>query len=298
MVARNSAPTENDGTTNDTGHHSGIPLPSPDQARRPLLDSSPTTEGFPSGSSDSLDQGENRPGRLARLREFVAGHSPTRISRRQRSNPSLTSNIDQASEGTASVGSTSSSRTLMPPFDGSFDDEAFPAEIIEHANRTEIANVHGPFTQRSGPLGDPFHLNRHDLNDRLARLAIANTTQYFQQRSRITATGSPSLNLRVSANDGGARARINSRADDGAQRARSIPALGGGAFNAGASPAIGSSHIPDNAITADGPLPAARDAPIVGTMPAVGRDAYITVQSPDNQVSFFLCHSSMRSSTN
>lgn len=317
MVARNSAPTENDGMTSDTGRPSDASPPSPDQARRPLLGPGPEVQTR-SFEGRRIAPGEARPGRFSILRSFAASRQPSILQ--QRRHPA------DIAEATASTPSNRRTTSFINPIslasDNLFDRDrsTVPASGTGPSNRATTSNV-------------ATSLDRLAITSSFAA-HLAAASNNASPRPSITASGSPSLILRVSTNDGVTGARVNPRvggdpsarststvggssSSAGAARpvgaapsGRGTPAPGGGAaanmampasesrpVGTGSAQAAGGGPTADDTILADGALPAAGGAPAVGTMPAIGRVAYITVQSPDNRVSF-LCHSSTGLFTN
>lgn len=322
MIARNSAPTENDGTTSDAGRPSGASASDSstdrDQIARALIFGPESqTRSF---EANATTQGETRRDRRSMLASIVA--------RRRSSTPR---------------------RRDLSPISATRD---FSVDSASSADGAELAS-------RTGPSGRANRSGRSSTN--LERLAItssfathlASAVNDSTRRPSITASGSPSLILRVSTNDGGTGARVTPRAGGtppagatstvggassgrpaspvggassahpdstisspssagatravgGASRGRGTPAAGVGSTANTARPAnaslptrpsgaqtAGDGPAADNTIPADGALPAAGSAPAVGTMPAIGRVAYVTVQSPDNRVSF-QCHNDHR----
>lgn len=307
MIARNSAPTENDGTTSDTGRPSGASAGDSstdrDQITRALIFGPESqTRSF---EANATTQGETRSDRRSMLASIVARRRSSTPRRRDLSPISATRDF--------SVDGPSSS-------DGA-----------EHASRA------APSGRANRPGRSSTNLERLAITSSFAT-HLASAVYDSTRRPSITASGSPSLILRVSTNDGGTGARVTPRAGGtppagatstvggassahsdstisspssagatravgGASRGRGTPAAGVGSTANTARPAnaslptrpsgaqtAGDGPAADNTIPADGALPAAGGAaPAVGTMPAIGRVAYVTVQSPDNRVSF-LCH--------
>lgn len=298
--------------TSDTGRPSDASPPSPDQARRPLLaDPDVQTRSF---EAPRATQGEGRPGRFSMLRSFAASRqSPLSLRRR--------TPADIINE--ANAGILSGRRALS-----SINPGALSSENL--GNRTEPASGTGP-SNRATTSNLTTSMDRLAITSSFAA-HLASAANNPSQRPTITASGSPSLILRVSTNDGVTGARVNPRVG-GSPSARSAPTVGDfsssagsarpvrGALNGRGTPAPAATAIEalpangslpgrtggaqtagggppaDDTIPADGALPAAGGAPAVGTMPAIGRVAYITVQSPDNRVSF-LGHSNAGLFTN
>ncbi|KKY32014.1 hypothetical protein UCDDA912_g08034 [Diaporthe ampelina] len=260
-----------------------------------------------SGGVDNTIQGDTQLSRLARLRASVASRIPS-ISRRRHN---LAMPANEADESGSSINSTAPSIRNSPA------NEPSPANGAERANAAA-----GPANRTNAP-NETTPLDRLALTSRFAASLAAATSNTSQRPPTITASGSPSLILRVSTDDGGSGPRVNPRAR-GTPAAGATPTFGGasrpggsasragsGALRSGGAAAAGrgaladvvtplNGALPDRAraggaqaarnrpavgesIAADGVLPAAGGAPAVGTMPAIGRVAYITVQAPDNQ---------------
>lgn len=293
--------------TSDTGRPSDASPPSPDQARRPLLERPGPEVQTRSFEGRRTAPGEARPGRFSILRSFAANRQPSILQ--QRRHPA-----DMA-EATASTPSNRRTTSFINPIslasDNLFDRDrsTVPASGTGPSNRAPTSNV-------------ATSLDRLAITSSFAA-HLAAASNNASPRPSITASGSPSLILRVSTNDGVTGARVNPRVG-GDPSARSTSTVGGSSSSAGAAPTVGgvpmgrgtpapggdataNADIPasgsrrvgtgsaqtagggptaDETVIADGALPAAGGAPAVGTMPAIGRVAYITVQSPDNRVSF------------
>lgn len=285
--------------TSDTDRPSDASPPSPDQARRPLLTGPETQTRSFEGNRNAPE--EARPGRFSILRSFAASRQPSILQ--QRRHPA------NVTEATASTPSNRSAPRFINP-------NSPASENLFDRDR----GATGLFNRARSSV--PTNLERLEVTSSFAA-HLAAASNNTSQRPSITASGSPSLILRVSTNDGVTGARVNPRVG-GAPSARSTSAVGGSSSSAGAARTIGSApmgrgtpapsgdatanaampaggSIPvgtggaqtaggrppaDDTIIADGALPAASGAPAVGTMPAIGRVAYITVQSPDNRVSF------------
>lgn len=321
MVDRNSAPTEDDGTTSDTARPSGASEPSPTQGRRSLLaDPDIQTRSF---EGTRTTEGDTRPGRFDILRSFAASRQPS-ISRR--GYPANDAN--DASE------STVTDRGTVPSTRDSQVGETSSTAGTEQP-RGRLDSMHAVMANRAA--------RRQDF---AAHVGAA--SDYLHRHPSIRASGDPSLILRVSTNDGGTGARVDPHAGGapsagttstvgGTSSARStstvgnpfpvgLTRMGHGSYRRRGGPAAspdaaaipgrrpmgvppaaaipgrrpmgvhrflshgtqtaGDNPAVDDTIPADGALPAVGGVPAVGTMPAIGRVAYITVQSPDDRVSF------------
>lgn len=209
MIERNSAATENDGSASDTGRPSGASTSdsSPDQARRALLAGHESeTRSFEANATTA--QGDTRRHRLSMLTAFVANR---RASTPQRSNLSPVSSTRDFSADGASSG------------DG--------WRAVSRAAPSGRANRPGRSSTNLERLAITSSFAAH------LGTAVNNSTQ----RPSITASGSPSLILRVST-------------DDGATGARITP-LAGGAPPAGSTSTVGDAS-------------SARPAPTVGGNPS------------------------------
>lgn len=254
--------------TSDTGRPSDASSPpSPDQARRPLLAGPETqTRSF---EASRATQGEARPGRFSMLRSFAASRQPSILLQRR-----------HPADITAASASPLSSRSSLSDF--------HPGGLTDAnlGNRPEPASG-------TGPSGRATTSNVTTSLDRLAITSsfaahLASASNNTSQRPSITASGSPSLILRVSTNDGVTGARVNPRVGappsgrstptvggsssagsartvGGAPMGRGTPAGGGGATANVAMPASGS--LP---VRAGGAQTAGGGPPATGAMPAHG----------------------------
>ncbi|KAG6356988.1 hypothetical protein INS49_014864 [Diaporthe citri] len=242
---RNSAPTENDGMTSDTGRASDASPPSPDQARRPLLAGPETqTRSF---EGHRTTQGEARPGRFSMLRSFAASRQPSILL--QRRHPA------GITEATASP--LSNRRTTASIAGGLTDDNL--------GNRTEPASGTGP-SNRATTSNLTTGLDRLAITSSFAA-HLASASNNTSQRPSITASGSPSLILRVSTNDGVTGARVNPRVG-GSPSARSTPSVGGSSSSAGSARTVGGAAngrgtpAPGDGATANVAMPASGSLPV------------------------------------
>lgn len=223
MITRNSAPTEDDGTASDTGRPSGASTSdsSPDQARRALLAGHENeTRSFEANAATT--QGDTRRHRLSMLTAIVANR---RASTPQRND-------------------------LGPlPFTRDFSADAASS---------------GDGAERAGRAAPPGRANRPGRSStNMERLAItssfaaqfATAVNNSTQRPSITASGSPSLMLRVSTDDAGTGARVTPRA--------------GGAPPAGSTSTVGGASSARSTPTAGGSVPA-RPASSIGSPSSAG----------------------------
>lgn len=288
MVERNSTQTESDGTTTDAGRPSGASGSSPEQARRSLATPDVQTRPF-DASVDT--QGETRARRFSYLRSFADNHFAAGSRRRRDA-----ANVNEAIE------STSSDQGMAPSARDSTASETPSADGTEGTLATGLFNPANTSNRTTA-------LDRFAITSNFAANLTSAATNPGR-RSRITRSGSPSLALRVSADDGGNGARVNPRAGRGvspfdatatahpwireaselvdppspgafrlarglararASRGRGTPAAGTGAASDAARPANGSRPVRTGGAQAAGNRPTAHDSiPAGAALPAAG----------------------------